>query len=110
MTISALKKYDGILYGTDPYVITYLDKDPTMAKIKFTSSLTFGVGILHCLFSIFQVGVVTKYLSDTIVNGFTCGAAYQIVVSQIPNLLGISLGEINIPFVIIGVIFLYGFL
>ena len=103
MTASALKRYDGILYGTDSNVATYLDRDPLVAKVKICTALTFGVGILHFLFSILHVGVVTKYLSDTIVNGFTCGAAYQIVVSQIPNLLGITVGDVTIPFVIIGV-------
>jgi len=103
MTASALKRYDGILYGTDSNVATYLDRDPAVAKVKICTALTFGVGILHFLFSVLHVGVVTKYLSDTIVNGFTCGAAYQIVVSQIPNLLGITVGDVTIPFVIIGV-------
>jgi len=103
--MSTLTKYDGILYGTNSNVTTYLDNNPMMAKIKLTSALTFGIGILHCLFSILHLGVVTKYLSDTIVNGFTCGAAYQIVVSQIPNLLGISIGTVDIPFNIIGVCF-----
>jgi MFS superfamily sulfate permease-like transporter len=46
---------------------------------------------------------VTKYLSDTIVNGFTCGAAFHVIVSQIATLLGIKLKGIHIPFVVIGV-------
>ena len=106
MTISTVKKYEGILYGpaqADPNAVHYLDNDIVQAKIKITTALTFGVGIIHLLLSILHAGVVTKYLSDSIVNGFTCGAAYQIVTSQIPNLLGISIGDIHIPFVIIGV-------
>jgi MFS superfamily sulfate permease-like transporter len=53
------------------------------------------------------VGVVTKYLSDVIVAAFTTGAAYHIVVSQIPILLGIKTKIVDIPTKIIGVKFFY---
>ena len=36
-------------------------------------------------------------------SGFTTGAAYHVVVSQIPSLLGIKLDHEHTPFVIIGV-------
>ena len=85
MTISAVKKYEGKLYGTDISNSTlYIDNDPIQAKIKITTALTFGIGIIHSLFGVLHVGAVTKYLSDSIVNGFTCGASYQIFISQIP--------------------------
>lgn len=61
-------------------------------------------------FAIFHVGYVTKYLSDAIVNGFTTGAAYHVVVSQIPTLLGIKTTEEQETFVLIGVIFKFIFI
>ncbi len=106
MTASSVKKYDGILYSSKNETSNstdYIDSDYKMAKVKISMALALGVGIVHVAFSILHIGVVTKYLSDSIVNGFTSGAAYQTVTSQIPTLLGISLGEIKLPFVIIGV-------
>ena len=102
MTSSSVKKYDGVLYNLKN--ATDVNKTYSeIGKVEIAMALGFGVGIVHILFSILHIGVVTKYLSDAIVNGFTCGAAYQTVTSQIPTLLGISLGEIKIPFVIVGV-------
>ena len=107
MTLAAVKKYDGILYGDfvngTNSSSNYLDPDPEVARTKITMTLALCVGVIHILLSILHVGVVTKYLSDAIVNGFTCGAAYQTVTSQIPTMLGIKLGDLKIPFVIIGV-------
>jgi MFS superfamily sulfate permease-like transporter len=54
-------------------------------------------------FAIFHVGFVTKYLSDVIVAAFTTGAAYHIVVSQLPLLLGLKVKPPEIPTKIIGV-------
>ena len=102
MTASAVKKYDGILYNLKNETSNNTDYTE-INKVEIAMALGFGVGIVHVIFSIFHIGVVTKYLSDAIVNGFTCGAAYQTVTSQIPTLLGINLGEIKIPFVIVGV-------
>lgn len=81
----------------------YLSNDPIEAKIIMAGVLALLVGILQTLFAIFHFGVVTKYLSDSIVNGFTTGAAFHVVVSQIPTLLGIKLGEMHLPVVLIGV-------
>jgi MFS superfamily sulfate permease-like transporter len=66
-----------------------------LIKFKIVKKIIKNKAILH-------VGCVTKYLSDAIVNGFVVGAAYHVVISQIPSLLGIKLGEEHMPFVIIG--------
>jgi MFS superfamily sulfate permease-like transporter len=84
--------------------IEYLSNDPVKARVMIAMSMALLTGLLHILFAILHVGVVTKYLSDTIVNGFTIGAAYHVVTSQISTLLGIKLGENHLPFVLIGVI------
>lgn len=36
------------------------------------------------------MGIVTIYLSDNLVSGFTCGSAFHVLTSQVPKLLGIS--------------------
>ncbi len=90
----------------------FLSDDPEQAKILIATTLAFLVGVIQvterkelktrnfkfkynrsslkiCL-AILHAGVVTKYLSDVIVAGFTTGAAYHIVVSQLGAILGIS--------------------
>ena len=57
------------------------------------------------MFAILHVGSLTKYLSEAIVAGFTCGAAFHIVTSQISALLGYSTGKVTMPFKLIGVSF-----
>ena len=40
---------------------------------------------------IFRLGVVTIYLSSHMVSGYTCGAAFHVLTSQVPKLLGLDL-------------------
>jgi MFS superfamily sulfate permease-like transporter len=81
----------------------YISNDPIEAKIQISMVLAFMTGIIQVIFAVLHFGVVTKYLSDSIVNGFTTGAAFHVVVSQISTLLGIKLGDTHIPFVLVGV-------
>ena len=81
----------------------YLSDDPKHGKLLVAMSLGLLTGLIHIVLAFLHVGVVTKYLSDSIVNGFTIGAAYHVVTSQVNTLLGITLGEMHIPFVLIGV-------
>lgn len=39
---------------------------------------------------VFRLGIVSALLSDTLVSGFTTGAAVQVLVSQIKDLLGLT--------------------
>ncbi len=54
-------------------------------------------------FAIFHIGFVTKYLSDVIVSGFTTGAAFHIILSQVYPFLGIYTGKVTTSFKLIGV-------
>ena len=85
--------------------VAYISNNPVEAKVMIAMTLAILSGIIQIIFSILHIGFVTKYLSDSIVNGFTCGAAFHVVVSQISTLLGIKLGDTHIPFVIVGVCF-----
>ena len=55
------------------------------------------------IFALLHVGCVTKYISEVIVAGFTCGAAVHIVTSQIGSLFGFSVPIVSIPFKLVGV-------
>lgn len=52
-----------------------------------------------------HLGAATKFLSDAIINGFTCAATYQILVSQLNTLMGLKIGRTELPFSLIGVKF-----
>ena len=89
--------------GSAPPKIEFLSDDPTDAKVQIAMALSLLSGIIQVIFGILHIGFVTKYLSDSIVNGFTCAAAFHVVVSQISTLLGIKLGDNHLAFVLIGV-------
>lgn len=132
MVLSSINKYNGILYPSESAIsgagsnsthaighsssshsssnsagnpAMYLSNDPVEAKVLIAMCLALFSGVIQIIFAVLHIGVVTKYLSDSIVNGFTTGAAFHVVVSQISTLLGIKLGDTHIPFVLVGVCF-----
>jgi MFS superfamily sulfate permease-like transporter len=46
---------------------------------------------------------VTKYISEVIVQGFTCGAAYHIILSQMGSLIGFKIPTVIVPVKLFGV-------
>lgn len=40
---------------------------------------------------IFRMGIISSLLSETLVSGFTTGAAIHVLTSQVKDMLGISL-------------------
>ena len=113
MVASSLQKYEGVLYpflksspGQNTTAISqsnFISNDAMKGRVMVAMSLSFLAGIMQIALGILHLGFVTKYLSDAIVNGFTCGSAYHVVISQINTLLGITLGTNNLVFVLIGV-------
>lgn len=84
----------------------FLSNDPLEGRVMLSSAITFYVAIIQIGFAIFHIGVLTKYLSDVIVSGFTVAAAFEIVISQIGGLLGIKPKVTPLPVKIIGVSFI----
>lgn len=58
---------------------------------EVATAVTFCVGIIQLLLYFFQLGSISVLLSDSLVSGFTTGAAIQVLTSQIPDLLGITI-------------------
>jgi MFS superfamily sulfate permease-like transporter len=88
---------------TVPNKAMFLSNDPIEGRVMLAMSLGLLVGMIQILFSLLHIGVFTKYLSDSIVNGFTIGAAFHVVVSQLYTLLGVKTNDLHTPFIIIGV-------
>ncbi|XP_030746136.1 prestin-like [Sitophilus oryzae] len=68
------------------------DTEPTgYSPIQVATAVTFVVAIVHFIMFVLRLGIVSALLSETLVSGFTTGAAIQVLVSQIKDLLGLSI-------------------
>ncbi|CAG2060374.1 unnamed protein product, partial [Timema podura] len=66
--------------------------------IQVATAVTFMVGIYQLLMYILRLGIVCTLLSETLVNGFTTGAAVHVLSSQIKDLLGVDIAKYKGPF------------
>ncbi|KAL3048588.1 hypothetical protein OYC64_007191 [Pagothenia borchgrevinki] len=70
-------------------------------RVLVASSVTFLMGIFQLAMGVLQVGFIVRYLSDTLVSGFTTAAAVHILVSQLKFVLGLTVPGINGPLALI---------
>ncbi|XP_053687537.1 sulfate transporter-like [Sabethes cyaneus] len=59
--------------------------------IEVAATVCLAVGLLQLIMYVCRLGVISFLLSDTLVSGFTTGAAIHVITSQIKDLLGLSL-------------------
>ncbi|KAK9751232.1 Sulfate permease family [Popillia japonica] len=64
--------------------------DKTYTPIEVATAVTFVVAVMQMIMYILRLGVFTNLLSETLVNGFTCGAAFHVISSQLKDLFGLS--------------------
>nr|CAI5854813.1 unnamed protein product [Callosobruchus analis] len=70
------------------------DNDPSQASytnLQVAMTVTFTVALIELTMYLLRLGVVSQLLSDTLVNGFTCAAAFHVVASQVKDLLGLPI-------------------
>jgi MFS superfamily sulfate permease-like transporter len=60
------------------------------------------------LLGVCRLGVLSVLLSDTLVSGFTTGAAVHVLTSQVKNVLGLKIPRHSGPLKIVYVSFGYG--
>nr|XP_039252926.1 pendrin-like [Styela clava] len=72
-----------------------------LQRAGVAASVTLVMGVFQIIFGIFRLGFITSYLSEPLIQGFTTGAACQVVTSQTPTILGIQIGRFNGPFSLI---------
>ncbi|XP_043289750.1 solute carrier family 26 member 6 [Venturia canescens] len=65
------------------------------SPMQVATAVTFMVGILQMIMYVFRLGIISTLLSETLVNGFTTGAAIHVLMSQIKDLLGLKLPKHN---------------
>ena len=53
--------------------------------------LSLMIGLLHCLMAALNLGVIVRFISDSVLAGFTSAAAILISASQLKHLLGLPI-------------------
>ncbi|XP_075015053.1 solute carrier family 26 member 6 [Calonectris borealis] len=67
------------------------------ARVELVATLTVLTGIFQVALGLLQFGFVVTYLSDPLVRGYTTAASVHVLVSQLKNVFGVSLGEHSGP-------------
>ncbi|XP_043530552.1 sulfate anion transporter 1 [Chiloscyllium plagiosum] len=65
--------------------------------VSVSAALTFMCGIYQVLMAVFNLGFVSKYLSEPLLDGFATGASITIVTMQVKYLIGIKLPRSHGP-------------
>jgi solute carrier family 26 protein len=73
------------------------------SPIEVATAVTFTVALFQLAMYVLRLGVVSALLSETLVSGFTTGAAFHVIVSQIKDLLGLHIPRHKGLFVVINV-------
>ncbi|XP_050523887.1 prestin-like isoform X2 [Daktulosphaira vitifoliae] len=68
---------------------------PIYTPIEVATAVTLMVGLIQILMYVFRLGVICTILSETLVSGFTAGAAVHVVTSQMKEMLGVKIGSHN---------------
>lgn len=63
--------------------------------IEVATAVTLVVGLVQVVMYVFRLGAVCTILSETLVSGFTAGAAVHVVTSQMKELLGLRMENHN---------------
>ncbi|NWR37763.1 S26A6 protein, partial [Tachuris rubrigastra] len=67
------------------------------ARVELVATITVLTGIFQVALGLLQFGFVVTYLSDPLVRGYTTAAAVHVLVSQLKNVFGVSIGEHSGP-------------
>jgi len=70
-------------------------EDTVYTSIEVATAVTLMVGLIQILMYVFRLGFVCTILSETLVSGFTAGAAVHVVTSQMKELLGVKIDNHN---------------
>ncbi|CAH1373967.1 unnamed protein product [Tenebrio molitor] len=74
------------------------------SPIEVATAVTFTVALFQLAMYVLRLGVVSALLSETLVSGFTTGAAFHVIVSQIKDLLGLHIPRHKGLFVVINTV------
>ena len=84
VAITAVLILAGISSLAEPFTQDYVDLVVLCGLI---------VGLLQLIMGLLRMGFIVNFLSHPVLSGFISAAAVIIIVSQLPNLLGIQIGD-----------------
>uniref|UniRef100_A0AC35F2M2 STAS domain-containing protein n=1 Tax=Panagrolaimus sp. PS1159 TaxID=55785 RepID=A0AC35F2M2_9BILA len=61
------------------------------AAIKICATITFCLGIIFAIMAFLQLHILTAYLSNHLVTGFTTAASFHVLASQLPKLISVKI-------------------
>ena len=68
--------------------VTALEADPVM-RVQVAVGMALVIGVMQILISLLRLGDLTRYISHSVIVGFTLGASVLLVLDQLKNLLGL---------------------
>uniref|UniRef100_A0A1I8HRN2 STAS domain-containing protein n=1 Tax=Macrostomum lignano TaxID=282301 RepID=A0A1I8HRN2_9PLAT len=68
----------------------YTEDGLNQYRIQVALSVTLLAGLIQIGLGLFRFGFITIYLSTPLVSGFTTGAAFHVMTSQVPAIFGIK--------------------
>lgn len=77
------------------------------ASVEILTSLCLLVGLVQMAFGFLHFGAVSLILSDQLISGFSCGAAINVIMSQIPSALQLTIEKRSGPLSLIRVSFIF---
>ncbi|NXW89404.1 S26A6 protein, partial [Alopecoenas beccarii] len=81
--------------GTNVTMVNEEQRDA--ARVELVATITVLTGIFQVALGLLQFGFVVTYLSDPLVRGYTTAASVHVLISQLKNVFGVSLGEYSGP-------------
>uniref|UniRef100_A0A0N5C3G7 STAS domain-containing protein n=1 Tax=Strongyloides papillosus TaxID=174720 RepID=A0A0N5C3G7_STREA len=69
-------------------VVDLYDPD-ILSPIKVATTLTFTIGIVQFVMATFRLQFIATYFSDQVISGYTTGASFYVLVSQVKDILGL---------------------
>jgi SulP family sulfate permease len=73
--------------------------------IELVLTLTFLIGVIKLILGVLRLGVVVNFVSQTVIVGFTAGAAVLIAVSQVKNFFGLPIARGTAAFDVLWALF-----
>ncbi|XP_063814426.1 pendrin-like [Pseudophryne corroboree] len=75
--------------------ITINETERDSQRVLVSGTLCFLIGIIQLAFGVLQIGFIVRYLGEPLVGGFTTAAAFQVLVSQIKQVLNVPTKNYN---------------
>lgn len=72
--------------------VSAFENPGSSAYINLVILLALMVGIIQLLLAVFKMGFIVKYISPSVLGGYTSAAAIMIGLSQLKHVLGIKIG------------------